>query len=183
MKIFNTILLALFASTATALSEGGASEKEVLRSNAQLPARAPVDSSASGSSSRIEDDEDDPETDSSQFWGRFSIPESISGLAAQLQERIVKIEWQELSEQAKQALLQRATETRDAVYAVKWEDLPENAKQYVKDHPYQTAFLVVEGLVYISPGAANMFLFRMLGFGPMGPKAGKEIPPHRLCVR
>jgi len=70
------------------------------------------------------------------------------------------VNWEDLSATAKQ-------------FFVKGVDLLEKAQKYIQDHPYQTGFLVLEGLVLTIPAYATMPFLRMIGFGPLGPKAGR----------
>jgi hypothetical protein len=63
---------------------------------------------------------------------------------------------------------------KDQVVAVDYNALGAELQDYIKAHPYQTAFHVVNGIVYFYPGVAWVPLVRLLGFSPSGPMAGKN---------
>ena len=50
---------------------------------------------------------------------------------------------------------------------------PWEIKDWIQEHPYQTAFHVVNGVVTIAPGLVTTPLLGLMGFGSLGPKAGK----------
>ena len=65
------------------------------------------------------------------------------------------------------------TKAKETVLAIKVEDLPAQIRDYIKEHPYQSAFYVFQGVLYLCPGTAFYGpLLKMLGFGPNGPTAG-----------
>lgn len=61
--------------------------------------------------------------------------------------------------------------------AVDYEELPKQARDYiatyVKEHPYQTAFHIANGIVYFTPAALTSPVLSLLGFTSQGPRAGK----------
>ncbi|WWC97892.1 hypothetical protein V866_004780 [Kwoniella sp. B9012] len=57
-------------------------------------------------------------------------------------------------------------------FSPNWEDLPEAIKQYIKDHPYQSVFHVVNGVVFLAPGLSWGPVLGLLGFTGIGPAAG-----------
>ena len=63
---------------------------------------------------------------------------------------------------------------KDQVLAVDYNALGTELQDYIKAHPYQSAFHVVNGIVYFYPGVAWVPLVRLLGFSPNGPIAGKN---------
>ncbi|WVW79262.1 hypothetical protein I302_101229 [Kwoniella bestiolae CBS 10118] len=56
-------------------------------------------------------------------------------------------------------------------YFMNWDDLPETIKQYIEDHPYQSAFYVINGVVFIAPGLVWGPVLWLLGFSGIGPAA------------
>jgi hypothetical protein len=162
MRICTSIFLTLVVSSSAALSEYPKAEEEAVHLVSDFANLAQGVAEAT-------------RTPLNEFW-----EEEVSHSASALRDKIAKIKWQDIPDQAEQFIYQTATEARDAVYAIKWEDLPEKAKQYVKDHPYQTTFLVIEGLVFIYPGPMNAIVLRMLGFTPLGPQAGKNIFSYKF---
>lgn len=70
-------------------------------------------------------------------------------------------------------LKEEAEKEHAKVYKTTWEELPENIQNWIKAHPYQTAFHVVSGVVFFAPAAASGPVLYLLGFGSLGPRAGK----------
>ncbi|KAF2146745.1 uncharacterized protein K452DRAFT_314974 [Aplosporella prunicola CBS 121167] len=66
---------------------------------------------------------------------------------------------------------QKTSDLRVTVVAVKWEYLAEDAKQYIREHPYQTALLVTEGVVYFTPAGLSGGVLNLLGWTRYGPRA------------
>jgi hypothetical protein len=95
--------------------------------------------------------------------------------AMQLQREIRRTEWQTLPAQAQNFFSQKGNEVQEIVYEIKLENLPEIVKQYIKDHPYQTAFLIIGCFVYLCPSSMTAPLLRMFGFTPLGPQTSKYI--------
>ena len=48
----------------------------------------------------------------------------------------------------------------------------EEIKPWIREHPYQTAFYVVNGIFLLAPGLVTTPSLGVLGFGSLGPKAG-----------
>ena len=65
---------------------------------------------------------------------------------------------------------------------VKLEEFPTKASQYVHDNPGQTVFYIVEGVVFIAPGAVYGPVLGALGFGAGGVRAGKPLASLDSCL-
>ncbi|WWC64102.1 uncharacterized protein I303_106709 [Kwoniella dejecticola CBS 10117] len=64
-----------------------------------------------------------------------------------------------------------AIEDMEEWITMKFKDLPEQVKDYIKEHPYQTAFHVINGVVFFAPSLVWGPVLGMLGFTPIGPAA------------
>ncbi|EON66422.1 hypothetical protein W97_05519 [Coniosporium apollinis CBS 100218] len=64
---------------------------------------------------------------------------------------------------------------KDKLVAVDYEELPKQARDYIatyiKEHPYQTAFHIANGIVYFTPAALTSPVLSLLGFTSQGPRA------------
>ncbi|QSZ34355.1 hypothetical protein DSL72_005946 [Monilinia vaccinii-corymbosi] len=69
------------------------------------------------------------------------------------------------------ALKEEAEKENTKAYKTTWEELPAIIKGWIKAHPYQTAFHVVNGVVFFCPAAASGPVLYLLGFGSLGPRA------------
>lgn len=78
--------------------------------------------------------------------------------------------------EAKQMDLSRALSD---LRAVKLEDLPAQVLQWIKDHPKQTTFYILDGVAFFVPGAMYLPVLRMLGFSRLGPVARTSQPTLR----
>ncbi|TGO33879.1 hypothetical protein BHYA_0223g00110 [Botrytis hyacinthi] len=56
-------------------------------------------------------------------------------------------------------------------YKIEWEHLPNRLKNWILEHPWQTAFHIVNGVVIFTPAGASGLILRALGFTSIGPKA------------
>jgi hypothetical protein len=56
--------------------------------------------------------------------------------------------------------------------SIPYADLPMIVKDWIIEHPYQTMFQIVNGVVLITPAAATVPIFNMLGFTALGPGGG-----------
>ncbi|KAF2477648.1 uncharacterized protein BDR25DRAFT_207768 [Lindgomyces ingoldianus] len=56
--------------------------------------------------------------------------------------------------------------------AIPYAELPLIVKDWIVAHPYQTALHVVNGMVFLTPAAATVPFFNMLGFTAAGPAGG-----------
>lgn len=52
------------------------------------------------------------------------------------------------------------------------QELTETVLNWISEHPYQTAFHVVNGVIMFTPAAATVPILNMLGFSAAGPTAG-----------
>ncbi|KAF7945897.1 uncharacterized protein EAE97_004935 [Botrytis byssoidea] len=60
---------------------------------------------------------------------------------------------------------------RAKVYQVEWNKLAVDIQIWIKAHPYQTAFYVVNGIVFFAPAASSGPILWVLGFSGKGPRA------------
>ena len=67
------------------------------------------------------------------------------------------------------------SEAKDQLFAIEHSKLPQEVLDWIKEHPYQTAFHVVGGVVFFAPGVITTPLLGWLGFSASGPAAGKFI--------
>ncbi|KAK8229751.1 hypothetical protein HDK77DRAFT_430647 [Phyllosticta capitalensis] len=56
--------------------------------------------------------------------------------------------------------------------SIKWDQIPKKVRAWVEQHPWQTAFYVACGVVFIVPALAYGPALGMLGFSAAGPVAG-----------
>ncbi|KAJ8060456.1 hypothetical protein OCU04_010781 [Sclerotinia nivalis] len=83
-----------------------------------------------------------------------------------------------LKETAEATYTQLPSEFRDEVekahakiYEIEWKDLSVDIQHYIQEHPYQTAFYVVNGIVFFAPAASSGPILWALGFAGKGPRA------------
>ncbi|KAI9649524.1 hypothetical protein NHQ30_002102 [Ciborinia camelliae] len=57
------------------------------------------------------------------------------------------------------------------VYETEWKDLPADIQRWIQDNPYQTAFYVVNGIVFFAPATSSGPILWALGFSGKGPRA------------
>ena len=62
-------------------------------------------------------------------------------------------------------------DVNDKIVGIEYSDLPGNVKEWIKEHPYQTAFYIVNGIAFIAPGLVATPLLGLMGFGSLGPRA------------
>ncbi len=68
----------------------------------------------------------------------------------------------------------RGSKMQESAYTESdYAQLPSEVKTWIKDHPYQTAFYVVNGVVLFAPGLLAGPLLGALGWTSLGPRAGK----------
>ncbi|TEY31131.1 hypothetical protein BOTCAL_0822g00010 [Botryotinia calthae] len=65
----------------------------------------------------------------------------------------------------------KAKEEHAKWYKIKWEHLPNILKNWILEHPWQTAFHIVNGAVFFTPAGASGLVLRVLGFTSAGPRA------------
>ncbi|KAF7869760.1 hypothetical protein EAF04_004544 [Stromatinia cepivora] len=56
-------------------------------------------------------------------------------------------------------------------YKIRWEDLPNIIKEWIRANPCQTAFYVVNGVIFFASAAASGPVLWLLGFTSAGPRA------------
>jgi hypothetical protein len=70
-------------------------------------------------------------------------------------------------------------EAKDQLIAIEYSELPQEVLDWIKEHPHQTVFHVVSGVVFFAPGVITTPittpLLSWLGFSASGPVAGKFI--------
>ncbi|KAF7947731.1 hypothetical protein EAE96_008811 [Botrytis aclada] len=57
------------------------------------------------------------------------------------------------------------------VYQIEWRKLAVDIQNWIKEHPYQTSFYVVNGIVFFAPAASSGPVLWALGFSGKGPRA------------
>jgi len=78
-----------------------------------------------------------------------------------MKERLAAVEYDKLPDVLKNA--------KEQIVAIEY---CTEIKDWIQEHPYQTAFYVANGIVFIAPGLVTSPLLGLLGFGSLGPKAG-----------
>lgn len=73
-----------------------------------------------------------------------------------------------------QRTLSTLTAAKDQIVQVNLAQLPAEVKDWISAHPYQTAFHIVNGIVYFYPPALAGPLFWAAGLGRWGTRAGKS---------
>lgn len=83
-----------------------------------------------------------------------------------------------LKETAEATYTQLPSEFRDEVekahakiYEIEWNDLSVDIQDYIRENPYQTAFYVVNGIVFFAPATSSGPILWALGFASKGPRA------------
>ena len=71
----------------------------------------------------------------------------------------------------------RFKDARDTMVAIEYNQLSQEAIEWIKAHPYQTLFYITNGVVILAPGLATGPFLSIIGFGPLGPKAGTSVLP------
>lgn len=61
-------------------------------------------------------------------------------------------------------------------YEIDYADLPEEIKSWIIEHPYQTTFYIVNGIVFFYPQLITGPVLWSLGWTSAGPRAGKSAP-------
>ncbi|RAL65584.1 hypothetical protein DID88_005256 [Monilinia fructigena] len=87
-----------------------------------------------------------------------------------------------LKEFAETTYLQMPSEFRNEIekihaqiYEITWRDLSIDIQNWIQEHPYQTAFYVVNGIVFFAPATSSGPILWALGFTSKGPRAGKWV--------
>ncbi|KAK5691272.1 hypothetical protein LTR17_025719 [Elasticomyces elasticus] len=95
--------------------------------------------------------------------------EWINTAAANVQTAIENQETSEFGKCLKFASEESGLDTMLAsLQAVKLEDLPSETRDYIRNNPKDTAYYVVQGVVFFTPGAVHGPLLKALGFGRLG---------------
>ncbi|TGO72751.1 hypothetical protein BELL_0422g00100 [Botrytis elliptica] len=66
---------------------------------------------------------------------------------------------------------EQAREEHAKWYKIQWEHLPNKLKRWILEHPWQTAFHIVNRVVLFTPAGASGLVLWALGFTSVGPKA------------
>ncbi|MCJ1378291.1 hypothetical protein MMC17_001388 [Xylographa soralifera] len=88
-----------------------------------------------------------------------------------MKERLAAVEYDKLPDVLKAA--------KEQIVAI---DYFGEIEDWIKEHPYQTAFYVVNGIVFIAPGLITAPLLGLMGFGSLGPKAGSAASAFQATV-
>ncbi|KAB8297916.1 hypothetical protein EYC80_001699 [Monilinia laxa] len=82
-----------------------------------------------------------------------------------------------LKETAEATYIKMPSEFRDEVekahaqiYEIAWKDLSIDIQNWIQEHPYQTAFYVVNGIVFFAPATSSGPVLWALGFTSKGPR-------------
>lgn len=59
------------------------------------------------------------------------------------------------------------------------DDVPESVVEWIRNNPWQTAFIIANGVIVFNPGAVTIPVLLSIGFGPQGPVLGKCT--HSIC--
>jgi hypothetical protein len=70
---------------------------------------------------------------------------------------------QSFCEPATQPAAAALCKAKEQIHQVNYEELPEETTKWIKEHPYQTAFYVVNGVVFFAPGLLTTPLLTVLG--------------------
>ncbi|CAD6448559.1 5d558a13-fd05-4f23-bccc-fffb150ad03d [Sclerotinia trifoliorum] len=83
-----------------------------------------------------------------------------------------------LKETAEATYTQLPLEFRDEVkkahakiYEIEWKDLPVDIQDYIREHPWQSAFYVVNGVVFFAPAISSGPILWALGYAGKGERA------------
>lgn len=63
----------------------------------------------------------------------------------------------------------------DRVYEINYAELPQELKTWIAEHPYQTAFHIVNGVVFFYPNLFTGPILWSLGWTSLGPRAGRHL--------
>jgi hypothetical protein len=78
------------------------------------------------------------------------------------------------------AFREQAEDELAKFYQTNWDDLPQIIKDWIKEHPYQTAFYVANGVVFFAPSAVSGPVLWLLGYTSVGPRAGMLYATEKL---
>ncbi|MCJ1397288.1 hypothetical protein MMC11_000480 [Xylographa trunciseda] len=88
-----------------------------------------------------------------------------------MKERLAAVEYDKLPDLFKEA--------KESIVGI---DYSEEIKGWIQEHPYQTAFYVANGIVFISPGLVTTPLLGLMGFGSLGPKAASAASAYQATI-
>ena len=74
-------------------------------------------------------------------------------------------------------------DVKQAICTIKLADLPSDVQAWIAEHPYQTAFYVANGVVFIFPGLVTAPILQALGFSSKGIRVGKKATSKLLLKR
>ena len=125
----------------------------------------------------------EPPTDHSESQAksrlRDSLRDSLAALqgyvttaSSDIQGAVASVDWNELPASAQRVFQEAGASASEKVAAIDWEELPQHIQDWIKEHPYQTAFYVANGVVFLAPGLVTAPFLGVLGFSTTGPVAG-----------
>ncbi|TAQ86342.1 hypothetical protein B7494_g5308 [Chlorociboria aeruginascens] len=86
----------------------------------------------------------------------------VSGTPARVQEPTTTLP----------AAIPHAEEHTEEPSAMRWDQAPTALRAWIEAHPYQTAFLVMNGVIVLAPGVLSAPVLAALGWGGAGVRAG-----------
>ena len=98
----------------------------------------------------------------------------LAAASADVQHAVasVDVDWNELPNSAQTFFRDAGAAAGEQFAAVDWDALPQQTRDWITEHPYQTAFYVVNGVVFLAPGLVTGPMLGILGFTRAGPAAG-----------
>ncbi|WWC91294.1 uncharacterized protein L201_006237 [Kwoniella dendrophila CBS 6074] len=97
--------------------------------------------------------------------------ESLIKLVSDLQTKIKQVKFQDLPQTVQKQYGKIENLDLNELVSVNWNELPENIKNYVKENPKQTAFYVMNGIVFFAPSLVWSPILAIAGFTGIGPAA------------
>ena len=91
-----------------------------------------------------------------------------------IKETISKIDLEKLTTDLTTAAATAFNDIKRSIYAINLSDLPRAVQDWIVKHPYQTAFYVASGIVFLFPGIVTGPILHVLGFTPEGIRFGKN---------
>ena len=111
-----------------------------------------------------------PVNDRRDFYA--NLHGAVTSVSSCIQRPVTSIDWHELPTSAQLFFRDAGASARDEFATIEWEELPPHIRDWIQEHPYQTAFYVVNGVVFLAPGLVTTPLLGLLGFTARGPAAG-----------
>ncbi|KAK3310020.1 uncharacterized protein B0T15DRAFT_488717 [Chaetomium strumarium] len=104
---------------------------------------------------------------------------AVNGAYENLHQQVSRVDWDKLSQAAKdwveniaKTLALPVAVAAEKVFSVPQDILPKEIVQWIDDHPAQTAFLIVAGVVFFAPHLVTVPVLESLGFTADGVAAG-----------